>query len=67
MANNAIASLNWMSGILMRDYERLVPDPPVHGEFYKDLEGLASCREPRLSGVTPQAAYRALLGGRSDY
>ena len=67
LVNGAIASLNWMSGFMTRDYAHLEPEPNVHDEFHMTLDDSARCQEPRLGGVTSQAAFRELLGGRSDY
>ena len=67
LVNGAIASLNWMSGFMTREYAHLEPEPNVHDDFYTTLDGLARCQETRLCGVTSQAAFRELLGGRSDY
>ena len=65
--NSGIASLNWLAGHDLAEYEGLAFEPSTHAESLRYLEGLASCQEPKPAGLTPQAAFRALLAGRSDY
>ena len=66
LMNGALRSVNWLAGFNVADTDQAQPHPS-HDGFYGMLDGRVNDKEPRPVGYTPQAAFRELLAGRSDY